>query len=390
VTHRERTEPEWVDTWVCTPQPTEPANLPPPPFAAGGRAFAGTTLRQTVRASIGGHRVRLCLSNAFGGTALPVTAVSVALPAGGRAGVSAIRPATSRPVTFGGRPSVRVPAGGQVASDPLELGVAAGSNLAVTMYLAGGQPAAGVTSHPGSRTTSYLLAGEHLRDPDLPGATPTDHWYFLSGLQVPAPPRTAVAVMVGDSLTDGRGSTTNQNNRWPDRLFDRLQSTPDTGDVAVLNHGVGGSRLLDDGQGPGTLDRLVAGVLARPALRWLVLFTGVNDIGTAEPTQAAQRRVAAELVAALRPDRHPGAPAGCRGLRRHAAAVRRQRRVRRSGQPPGRRPAAGQRVDPHRRPPRRRGRLRPGCPRPGRPRPTCSAGASSLEILVDSWSYGGN
>jgi lysophospholipase L1-like esterase len=104
--------------------------------------------------------------------------------------------------------------------------------------------------------------------------------------------------MVGDSLTDGRGSTTNRNDRWPDRLFDRLQSTPGTGEVAILNHGVGGSRLLDDGQGPGPLDRLVAGVLARPALRLLVIFKGVNDIGTARSAPAAQERVAAELVTA--------------------------------------------------------------------------------------------
>jgi lysophospholipase L1-like esterase len=97
--------------------------------------------------------------------------------------------------------------------------------------------------------------------------------------------------MAGDSLTDGRGTTTNGNDRWPDRLFDRLQSDPDTRDVAILNHGVGGGRLLDDA-------RLVSRALARPGLRWLLVFKGVNDIGTAAATRTAQERVASDLVAA--------------------------------------------------------------------------------------------
>jgi lysophospholipase L1-like esterase len=285
----------WVDTWMSTPQPTTPDGLPPPRFTRDGRAFTDTTLRQTVRASIGGQSVRLCVSNAFGSSALAIGAVSVALPLGGRAGVSAIRPGTSRPVSFGGRPSVVVPAGAAVESDPIEVHLAARANLTVTMYLAGGQPSAGVTSHPGSRTTSYLIAGNRVADPDLPGAAPVDHWYFLSGLRVPASDTTAVAVIVGDSLTDGRGSTVDMNNRWPDRLFDRLQSIPDTSDVAVLNQGVGGSRLLD---GPGAVDRLIRGVLARTALRWLVVFKGVNDLGTTAATDRAQRRVTADLVGA--------------------------------------------------------------------------------------------
>jgi lysophospholipase L1-like esterase len=282
---------DWVDTWVSMPQPAEPDNLPPPPFTRNGLVLAGGTLRQTVRASLGGRRVRLCFSNAFGGAMLPITTVSVALPAGGRAGVSAIQPGTARPVTFGGRPSVAVPEGAQAMSDPLDFHLAAGANLAVTVYLADGQPSHDITSHPGSRTTSYLLAGDHVADPDLPGATPVDHWYFLCGVRVLAPAGTAVAVMVGDSLTDGRGTTTNGNNRWPDRLFDRLQSDPDTRDVAILNHGVGGSRLLDDAG-------LVPATLARRGLRWLVVFKGTNDIGTAAATPTAQERVASHLIGA--------------------------------------------------------------------------------------------
>ncbi|MGX7828093.1 SGNH/GDSL hydrolase family protein [Actinokineospora sp. 24-640] len=290
--------PHWVNTWTAMPQLTEPHNLPPDPFTQDGLVMADTTLRQTVHTSIGGHTVRLRFSNAFGGTALPITAVSVATPLGGAAGVSAIQPGTSRPVTFHGRPSTVVPVGAQVVSDPLDFPLGARANLAVTMYLADGQASNLVTSHPGSRTTSYLLSGNHVSDNDLAGATPTNHWYFVSGVEVWSRPGTAAVAVLGDSLTDGRGSTTNGNDRWPDRLAARLRAHPATADVAVLNQAAGGNRVLNDGLGPNALARFDRDVLTQSAVAWLVVFEGVNDIGTAESTEAAQKRVADDLVAA--------------------------------------------------------------------------------------------
>ena len=84
-------------------------------------------------------------------------------------------------MTFGGQPSIDIPVGAQAVSDPLNVPVAPQSNLTVTMYLAAGQASGNITSHPGSRTTSYMVAGNHLDDADLTGAAPVDHWYFLSG-----------------------------------------------------------------------------------------------------------------------------------------------------------------------------------------------------------------
>jgi lysophospholipase L1-like esterase len=283
---------------VSAQQLTEPENLPPPPFTRHNLVLAGSTLRQTVRVSVGGHRFRLRFSNAFGGAALPLTRVAVALPAGGRAGASAVRADTARPVTFHGRPSVVIPVGAQMVSDPLAIGVAPRSNLAVTIYLAHGQASNDITSHPGSRTTSYLLAGDHVDAEDLAGATPVDHWYFLSGVEVWSAAGTAAAIVLGDSLTDGRGSTTNRNDRWPDQLLARLQAHPGTAGVALLNQGVGGNRVLDDGLGPSALARLDRDVLAHAAVKWLIVFEGVNDIGAAPATAAAQRRVAEDLIAA--------------------------------------------------------------------------------------------
>ena len=288
--------PGWLGTWVSMPQLTEPGNMPPAPFTQDGAVFVDSTLRQTVHVSVGGRQIRLRFSNAFGGAPLPITAVSVARPAGGRAGASAIVPGTERPVTFHGRPSVVVPVGAQVVSDPLTFPVAPQSNLTVTAYLAQGQASTNITSHPGSRTTSHMLAGNHLTDADLPGAASVAHWYFLSAVEAWA--RGDAIALLGDSLTDGRGSTTDGNDRWPDRLLARLQADRRLNDVAVLNQAAGGNRVLNDGLGPNALSRLDRDVLAQSGVRWLIVFEGVNDIGTAAATPDAQKQVTDDLIAA--------------------------------------------------------------------------------------------
>ncbi|GAA1304037.1 SGNH/GDSL hydrolase family protein [Saccharothrix xinjiangensis] len=293
----DRTSAErWVHTWACTPQLTEPANLPPPPFARDGVVLANATLRQTVRVSVGGDRLRLRFSNAFGGAPLPITAVTVAHPRGGRAGAAAIEPGSARTATFHGKTSAVVQRGAQVVSDPIPFPLGPQADLTVTVHLAQGQASAEITSHPGSRTTSHLLAGNHVEAGALPGAIPIEHWYFLSGVEVPAGPGVAAAAFLGDSLTDGRGSTTNGNDRWPDLLRDRLRSGPGTAGVAVVNQAAGGNRVLRDGLGPNALARLDRDVLAHSGIAWLFVFEGVNDIGTAQATEAAQKQVADELV----------------------------------------------------------------------------------------------
>nr|WP_202499408.1 SGNH/GDSL hydrolase family protein [Streptomyces sp. SID5476] len=288
----------WVNTWSAMPQLTEPGNMPPAPFTGERAVLVDTTLRQTVRVTTGGDRVRLRFSNAFGGSALPLTAVTVALPLEGRAGVAAIEPGTSRTVTFSGRESTTVPVGAQVVSDPLDFTLRPGTVLTVTAYLAEGQASLALTSHPGSRTTSYLDHGDRTEDADLPGATPTNHWYLLSDIEVLSRPATSSVAVLGDSLTDGRGSTTNGNNRWPDQLFDRLQQRPGTRHLAVVNLAAGGNRVLNDGLGPNALARLDRDILAHSGVEQLIVFEGVNDLGTAEATPAAQQRVTADLIAA--------------------------------------------------------------------------------------------
>ncbi len=290
----------WVDTWTSMPQLTEPGNMPPAPYTQDGAVFADTTLRQTVHVTLGGRYLRLHVSNAFGGAALPVTAVSVARPDGGRSGARAIVPGSSRAVTFGGRSGVTVPVGAQMVADPLDFPVAAGETLTVTMYLATGQQSTDITSHPGSRTTTYMLRGDHLDDADLDGAASVNHWYFLSAVEVQAPATERATVVLGDSLADGRGSTDNGDDRWPDRLRARLAQHADTAGTAVLNQAAGGNRVLNDGLGPNALSRLDRDVFAQPGVTSLVVSEGVNDLGTADATPAAQQAVTADLINAYR------------------------------------------------------------------------------------------
>ncbi|MEU0791987.1 SGNH/GDSL hydrolase family protein [Amycolatopsis sp. NPDC005961] len=275
----------WVATWTSMPQLTEPSNLPPAPYTGADRVLDNASLRQTAHVSAGGPRIRLRFSNAFGGAPLPLSAVTVARPLDGRAGVSAVVPGSVLPVTFHGKPSTTVPMGAQVVSDPLPFPVRPFENITVTAYLAHGQGSLSITSHPGSRTTSYLVPGDQVAAADLTGATPVDHWYFLSGIEVlsPAP---AVAV-IGDSLSDGRGSTTNGNDRWPDVLASRLSS-------AVVNQAAGGNRVLQDGLGPNVLARLDRDLLAQSGVSRAIVFEGINDLGTAAPEAAAS--TAADLI----------------------------------------------------------------------------------------------
>jgi lysophospholipase L1-like esterase len=276
------------------PQLTEPGNLPPAPFTGTASTLVDTTLRQTVHTTVSGSRLRVRFSNAFGGAALPITAASVALPVLDQAGSAAIQPGSSRPLTFGGHSSTVVPMGAQVVSDPVDFPVRSLTNLTISTYLAAGQATLNLTSHPGSRTTTHLINGDHHLDADLPGSVGADHWYLLSGVEVIGGPADAALVIVGDSLTDGRGSTTNGNDRWPDQLASRLHAR-----IAVLNQAAGGNRILNDGLGPNVLARFDRDVLALGAVEWMLIFEGVNDIGTAAATDAAQQQVVSDLIAAF-------------------------------------------------------------------------------------------
>jgi lysophospholipase L1-like esterase len=209
-------------------------------------------------------------------------------------GEGAVDLETESALTFDGRSAVTIPAGEAVASDPFLFQLRALSDVAITIRF--GTVSAGiVTGHPGSRTTSYIVKGDAVSEAEMAEASRTDHWYIIRGIDVESPDAAAV-VTLGNSITDGRGSGTNRQNRWPDELARRLQSDDRTKHVAVLNAGIGGNCVRRNCLGPSALARFQRDVLDQQGVRWLIVLEGVNDIGTAAADSA--ELVAKGLIAA--------------------------------------------------------------------------------------------
>jgi lysophospholipase L1-like esterase len=226
-----------------------------------------------VRVSIGGSRLRLRLSNEYGTAPVVLTSTHIAKSQG----AGAIDTATDKALSFNGAASVTIPAGQLVWSDPIDFQLAPLTNLAVSIHF--GAQSGAVTGHPGSRTTSFLQTGDAVATASLATATKTEHWYFITGIDVMADAGSAAVVVLGDSITDGRGSTTDMNNRWPDYLAQRLQANPATSKVGVLNMGIGGNNVLSGGLGPTASARFDHDVIQQSGVRWLIVLEGVNDIG---------------------------------------------------------------------------------------------------------------
>ncbi|KAL4894465.1 SGNH hydrolase-type esterase domain-containing protein [Aspergillus ambiguus] len=282
------------------PQLVEPYNLPPAPYNATDSVFKNTTIRQTFRITQSADQIRLRVSNTFGVNDLRVTKVSIALPVGDELGTRAIQENTTKNVLFSGNPDITIPNGALVVSDTINLPVKGLQTIAVDIYLEQGQEGSAVTGHPGSRTTSWMSFGNWVGAANMTEASAmsTDHWYFISGVEAVEPARTHSCAIVGDSITDGRGSTTNQNNRWPDLLLKRMQKNPATRSIALLNQAAGGNRILADGLGPNTLSRIDRDVLAQTDVKYAILYEGVNDIGVADPTPEAQKDIGDRLIVA--------------------------------------------------------------------------------------------
>ena len=284
----------WLRSWAASQQIPEERNALP------DADLRDTTLRQVVRVSVGGQKLRVVLSNAFGTDPLRIDAAHIAL-AGARA-TSRIVPASDRALTFDGSPEVTIPAGASYISDPVQLTVPALSSVAITLHLP--EAPRGQTSHPGARATSWYVHGNHVAAAELADAKKVEHWYQIAGVEVVAAPAARAIVTLGDSITDGNGSTTDGNDRWPDRLADRLQASPATRHLAVLNHGIGGGRLLLDGLGPNALARFDRDVLAQTGVRYLIVLEGVNDLGTftrdAPQSAAAHAALVARIIGAYR------------------------------------------------------------------------------------------
>ena len=271
---------QWLAAWACAPQLTEQRNLPPQP------GLSSNTLRQIVRTTVAGKSLRARFSNAFGDAPLTIASAHAAMSVGhGDIDVS-----TDKPIEFGHSPSITIAPGTDVVSDPFDFDLPQRTLVAVTIHF--GAVGAAVTGHPGSRMTSYLTAGDAVIAPNAQGAATTQHWYILTGLDAMAPEPAGAIVAFGDSITDGRGSTTDGNDRWPDELANRLTNGA-AARISVINAGIGGNAVVTGGLGPTALSRFDRDVLAPPGVRWLILFEGVNDIGSSASTNVSAKLISA-------------------------------------------------------------------------------------------------
>lgn len=259
----------WVPVWSASPQPDwgpdffAPVSIP--------RSLRDQTIRQVARVSLGGDKVRVELSNEYGDMPMVVGGARVAM-----AGADgAIVAGTDHELTFGGEPSVTIPPGAPVWSDPVDLPVKALDSLAVSLYLPEVTPT--TTWHNDGRQTAWIGAGDQTSAEAVKADLTTNSRIFLSGILADAKEGARSVVLFGDSITDGDSSTPNENKRWPDILAERIAATG--ANVSVLNEGISGARVLTDRMGVNALARFEQDVLAHPYADTVVVMMGINDIG---------------------------------------------------------------------------------------------------------------
>lgn len=262
----QRDQAHWVATWTASPEArwdgdfALPSNLP---FHLWDQ-----TVRQVARVSVGGRQTRIVLSNTYGDAPLVIGAAHMALAGQ----VGAVVVGSDHVLTFAGQSGVSIPPGAFVVSDPVAWKVDASSDLAVSLYLP--EPTPPATFHWDARQTAYVGSGNQTADAAIKiDATMTTR-VFLSAILVDADAHASAVATLGDSITDGAGASMDRNTRWPDFLARCLRPH----DVAVVNAGISGARLLRNRMGDNALARFGRDVLDQPGVKTVIVLIGINDI----------------------------------------------------------------------------------------------------------------
>jgi lysophospholipase L1-like esterase len=286
----------WVTTWTTAQQLVAPAGPPRPARQKGPEAsnlpasLADQTVRMVAHVSLGGRRVRVELSNMMNAQPLEIGAAHVAAAkAGGE-----IVDGTDRVLKFGGSPSFIIPPGAIAVSDPVDLDIAALSDLAVSLYLPRdtGAPA----SHTVGLHTAYISKGNVVGSRSMPEPATMFAYAWLASIDVAAPRDAYTVVALGDSITDGFATTRDADMAWPTLLAKRMKENKSTQHVAVVNQGISGNQVLRDGAGISALARLDRDVLTRPGVKWVILLEGINDINIRTRPGLANPLTAEELI----------------------------------------------------------------------------------------------
>ena len=279
----------WIASWTAAPM-----NVWGPDAPLSG--FYGQTVREIARLTVGGSAVSVRLTNEFGTAPVRIEAAELAL-AGMQGHIDAL---TKRPLTFGGSRAATIPPGAPLVSDPVAIDVPPLARLAVSYYSSGFIPVE--THHFEAQQTAFISEPGNFTEAEqmVVQQTTTSH-YLLSAIYTAAAPAARGIVCLGDSITDGYGSSIDADRRWPDVLAERLQRDRDFGDVAVANQGIGGNRVLHSRRGQKALERFDRDVLSLAGMSHLILLEGVNDIVWPNTVLAGPEEAvtAEELIAGL-------------------------------------------------------------------------------------------
>ncbi len=261
----------WKGTWATAVEWTGQGDMPK-------ASLSNRSCRQIVHVSFGGNELRLKLSNEQSKTPVDILAVYIADT--DETGYWGINAKTVKYLKFAGKKSVTIAPGKAIYSDELKYALKSGQRLTVTIDY-GKQTPDNATSHRGSRTTSYIVSqvkGKAVKPADAAFGSQekADHWYNLSAIDVKTTEKTPVVAILGNSITDGRGSTTNMQNRWTDFLSDALNAERPYG---VLNLGIGGNCVVEGGLSEPAMKRFDRDILGQTGVTHLVIFEGTNDIG---------------------------------------------------------------------------------------------------------------
>lgn len=275
------TQPQWHAGWAVAQQDynEEITGVIPP---ATPISLENQTIRQIAHLSAGGDAVRVKLSNLFGATAVTFDSVHIARSLGG----GAVAVDTDTAVTFGGQNKVVLAAGKEIWSDAVPMVTATNMDLAVSIYLSPKTPVA--TIHSYGLVTNYITAGNAVATGSIPTTQTTPSYYWLAGIDVSGAQKTNVVVAFGDSITDGYGSSTDKNLRYPNQLDTLMQTNGTLGHASIINSGIAGNRWLHDYLGTNGTGRFQRDVLDVSGVTHVVILLGINDIGLGEllPSQS--------------------------------------------------------------------------------------------------------
>ena len=277
----------WVGTWATAPQTVVKSFMP------YNNCMTNRSVRQVVKVSIGGDVIRLKLSNIYSMQPVEIRSIYIAHAKDS----FAIDAKTAQYFKFGNSYKTVIPAGKQIVSDALKFNLRNLERVAITINYTSAPEIP--TVHMGSRTTSYIMKGVTNAHSNFEKAFRENHWYNISGIDVYTMSNNMSAIaIIGNSITDGKCSTDNAQNRWPDVMSEMLQLKHKITNQGVLNLGIGNNRItVPGGFGALAKERFDRDILMQSGVKKVVIFEGVNDIGAAR--SGSSETVARQIIESI-------------------------------------------------------------------------------------------